>query len=73
MAAVAAAKFHSAALTAEGRLLTWGWGRGGRLGHPEPHVHSGEAALITPWQVCVWGGGAGVSRSCEERNYQKHK
>lgn len=32
VAAVSAAKFHSAAVTAEGQLLTWGWGRGGRLG-----------------------------------------
>lgn len=30
--AVAASKFHSAALTACGRLYTWGFGRGGRLG-----------------------------------------
>lgn len=30
--ALAAAKFHSAAVTAGGKLLTWGWGRGGRLG-----------------------------------------
>ncbi len=30
--AVAAAKFHSTALAADGRVFTWGFGRGGRLG-----------------------------------------
>lgn len=30
--ALAASKFHSAAVTCSGHLYTWGWGRGGRLG-----------------------------------------
>ena len=30
--ALAAGKFHSAALAADGTLCTWGFGRGGRLG-----------------------------------------
>ncbi|GIL45680.1 hypothetical protein Vafri_2878 [Volvox africanus] len=53
--AVVAAKYHSAALTGCGRLLTWGWGRGGRLGHPDYNIHSGETALIHPWQVAGLG------------------
>ena len=30
--AVAAAKFHSVALIEDGRLFSWGFGRGGRTG-----------------------------------------
>ncbi|CAN6465033.1 unnamed protein product [Victoria cruziana] len=48
---VAAAKFHSVAVGASGELYTWGFGRGGRLGHPDFDVHSGQAAVITPRQV----------------------
>ncbi|KAJ1426618.1 regulator of chromosome condensation 1/beta-lactamase-inhibitor protein II [Ochromonadaceae sp. CCMP2298] len=41
---VCASQYHSMALTAEGRVYTWGHGRGGRLGHgdesaqPEPKL-----------------------------------
>ncbi|KAK4770127.1 hypothetical protein SAY87_030659 [Trapa incisa] len=45
---VAAAKFHSVAVSARGEVFTWGFGRGGRLGHPEFDIHSGQAAVITP-------------------------
>lgn len=48
---VSAAKFHSAAVSAGGEVYTWGFGRGGRLGHPEFDIHSGQAAVITPRQV----------------------
>ncbi|GKV07577.1 hypothetical protein SLEP1_g19330 [Rubroshorea leprosula] len=48
---VSAAKFHSAAVTARGEVYTWGFGRGGRLGHPDFDIHSGQAAVITPRQV----------------------
>lgn len=48
---IAAAKFHSVAVTALGELYTWGFGRGGRLGHPDFDIHSGQAAVITPRQV----------------------
>lgn len=46
--AVAAGKFHSCALDRDGRLWTWGHGRGGRLGHPDFDVHSGQVAVIFP-------------------------
>ncbi|XP_074282301.1 uncharacterized protein LOC141606856 [Silene latifolia] len=50
---IAASKFHSVAVTARGELYTWGFGRGGRLGHPEFDIHSGQAAVITPRQVVL--------------------
>ncbi|CAA3000647.1 Ankyrin repeat family regulator of chromosome condensation (RCC1) family isoform 1 [Olea europaea subsp. europaea] len=48
---VSASKFHSVAVTALGEVYTWGFGRGGRLGHPDFDIHSGQAAVITPRQV----------------------
>lgn len=50
---VSAAKFHSVAVSARGEVYTWGFGRGGRLGHPEFDIHSGQAAVITPRQVTM--------------------
>ncbi|XVE90196.1 hypothetical protein DITRI_Ditri20bG0059300 [Diplodiscus trichospermus] len=54
---VSAAKFHSVAVTDCGKVYTWGFGRGGRLGHPDFDIHSGQAAVITPRQV-TYGLGA---------------
>ncbi|OMO62649.1 Regulator of chromosome condensation, RCC1 [Corchorus olitorius] len=48
---VSAAKFHSVAVNSRGNVYTWGFGRGGRLGHPDFDIHSGQAAVITPRQV----------------------
>ena len=45
---VAAAKFHSAAVTASGGVYTWGFGRGGRLGHPDFDIHRCDSL-----NVCV--------------------
>ncbi|WOL15295.1 inhibitor of Bruton tyrosine kinase [Canna indica] len=50
---VSASKFHSVAVGSDGQLYTWGFGRGGRLGHPDFDVHSGQAAVITPRQVIL--------------------
>lgn len=36
---ISASKFHSVAVTGRGELYTWGFGRGGRLGHPEFDIH----------------------------------
>ncbi|XP_038725746.1 uncharacterized protein LOC120016866 isoform X2 [Tripterygium wilfordii] len=50
---ISAAKFHSIAVTTRGEVYTWGFGRGGRLGHPDFDIHSGQAAVITPRQVTL--------------------
>ncbi|KAI5065917.1 hypothetical protein GOP47_0018541 [Adiantum capillus-veneris] len=49
--AIAAAKFHSMAATADGKLYSWGFGRGGRLGFSDFDIHSGQVAVITPQLV----------------------
>lgn len=50
---IAASKFHSVAVGSQGELYTWGFGRGGRLGHPDFDIHSGQAAITTPRRVTV--------------------
>ena len=46
--ALAAAKFHSLAATADGSLFAWGHGRGGRLGVDDERTHSGDGAARDP-------------------------
>jgi inhibitor of Bruton tyrosine kinase len=43
---VSAAKFHSCVVTRDGQLYTWGWGRGGRLGHAGFDVDAQQKANI---------------------------
>lgn len=43
---VSAAKFHSVAVSARGEVYTWGFGRGGRLGHPDFDIHRLKTILV---------------------------
>ena len=45
---VACGSGHSAAITANGELFTWGQGDHGRLGHGD------DANQPKPKQVCIW-------------------
>lgn len=42
---ISAAKFHSVAVTSLGEVYTWGYGRGGRLGHPDFDIHRYELMM----------------------------
>lgn len=53
--ALAAAKFHSCVVTRKGELLSWGWGRGGRLGH-DGFETDGAASLLAQIQPRVVAG-----------------
>ena len=50
--AVAAAKFHSMALLEDGRLYSWGFGRGGRTG-PHWPKHCRHTAASQPIWSCA--------------------
>lgn len=46
-----ASKFHTVALGEAGDVYTWGWGRGGRLGHSDGSLATKEGAQIYPRKV----------------------
>lgn len=66
---IVASKFHSVAVTASGELYTWGFGRGGRLGHPEFDIHSGQAAAITPRKVTFGLGSRRVRAAAAAKHH----
>lgn len=55
---ISAAKFHSVAVTTRGEVYTWGFGRGGRLGHPDFDIHRYE--LVSYLYICVCSHGLGL-------------
>lgn len=52
---VSAAKFHSVAVSALGEVYTWGFGRGGRLGHPDFDIHRYNVFYILLVYACKKG------------------
>lgn len=49
---ISASKFHSVALTDRGEVYTWGFGRGGRLGHPDFDIHRYVVSLFMMLNCC---------------------
>lgn len=48
---VSASKFHSVAVSARGEVYTWGFGRGGRLGHPDFDIHRFDSLCSIAYDV----------------------
>ena len=46
-----ASKFHSVVALRDGSVMSWGHGRGGRLGVDDAKVHDGDVAALTPTPV----------------------
>lgn len=50
---VLAAKYHSAALSSDGVLYTWGHGKGGKLGHGDEVTHPFPHPVVFPISVVI--------------------
>ncbi|KAG1347975.1 Inhibitor of Bruton tyrosine kinase [Cocos nucifera] len=63
---IVASKFHSVAVGSQGELYSWGFGRGGRLGHPDFDIHRIEDLVLMPvldWSQVTLGLGSRQVRS----------